>query len=479
MSRNPFSPLFRMPRIISNSAVFVLLANATLFASRADLVQPISAEALRADIAYLASDALEGRLTPSHGLDLAADYIAAQFQRAGLEPAAPDYFQVAKFDEATTDMQGFHLTLSSGTRESAIPGTEVVSQSLTALDLTDASVLKLPTNGVIPAVTGRIVAGDESRYSNEVLLNELESRKPSLILLVGRTDHSPPSPLAPDPGIFLDEEGNSVPLLHIRNSQALDLLHQRGELNVTLHLAKPALKPATVRNVAAILPGSDPALRRQYVLVTAHYDHMGRNARGIFRGANDNASGTASVIEIARALASQNPRPKRSVVFIALFGEEEGLLGAYYYTHHPLVPLRDTIADINLEQMGRTDDTGGKRVGEFGLTGPSFSNVPAIMSEGAKKAGVNVYTRPDADQYFDRSDNFAFAQFGIIAHTAAVAFEYPDYHALGDTPEKIDYANLALVDRGVAAGIVALADAPHAPHWSTSPGARVYIDAGR
>ena len=228
-----------------------------------------------------------------------------------------------------------------------------------------------------------------------------------------------------------------------------------------------------------LLRGSDPALREQYVLLTAHYDHLGKSPKGIFHGANDNGSGTVSVIEIARALAALNPHPRRSIIFMTVFGEEEGLLGSYYYAHHPLVPLRNTIANVNLEQMGRTDEKSGKQVGTFAITGPAFSDLPDIMTGAAKTEGIRVYRKKDADDYFDRSDNFSFAQFGVIAHTVVVAFEYPDYHAPGDTIEKIDFANMAAVDRGVAAGILQLADELETPHWSHARGAAAYRDAGR
>src|SRR5580698_7507283 len=164
---------------------------------------------------------------------------------------------------------------------------------------------------------------------------------------------------------------------------------------------------------------------------------------------------------------------------MTVFGEEEGLLGSYYYAEHPLVPLKNTIADINLEQMGRTDDTSGKRMLAFTFTGPSYSNLPEIVSGAAKAEGIGTWQLKDADSYFDRSDNYAFALRGVVAHTIAVAAEYPDYHAVGDTVQKIDFANMAKVDRGVAAGLLRIADDPSPPEWSDSNAALVYREAGR
>ncbi len=153
-----------------------------------------------------------------------------------------------------------------------------------------------------------------------------------------------------------------------------DAVESRNQPDVTASLHVTGSKQALLRNVAGILPGSDPALRDQYVLLTAHYDHLGHTFAGIFHGANDNASGTVSVIEIARELGALPTHPKRSILFIAFFGEEEGFLGSNYYTHHPLVPLKNTVANINLEQVGRTDDTTGQKVAEFAFTGPSYTN---------------------------------------------------------------------------------------------------------
>ena len=435
----------------------------------------ISPDSLRANVSFLASDDLEGRGTPSPGLDRAADYIATQFQRAGLEPAAADhtYFQIADFDQVTPDLSNFRLTINSDARSIDIPGNEARPRSLKALDFADAPVTVLPANGTIPAVTGAVVAGTLERYGDEALLEELQSRKPALILLFGKSNKNGRA------AKFLDDlDLHHAPVIHIHDTEALDFLQRTRRFTITLHLAKQSVKQVHLRNVVALLPGSDPVLRGQYVLVTAHYDHLGKSPQGIFHGANDNASGTASVMEIASALARLKPHPRRSMLFVAFFGEEEGLLGSYYYAHSPPVPLAKTVANINLEQMGRTDEKGGKRVLEFVFTGPSYSNLGAIMSAAAKTEGVRVGQIPDADSYFSRSDNYALALRGVVAHTIAVATEYPDYHGLGDTWQKIDYANMATVDRGVAAGVLRVANEAETPQWSKTNAAAIYREAG-
>jgi hypothetical protein len=450
------------------------IENGRLPAAEEAALDRITTDALRADLTYLASDALAGRNTPSPGLELAADYIAAHFRHGGLEPAGPDgsYFQVARFARVTPDKEGFRLDLKSGEKEISVAADRVRFRSDAAADYADAPVLKLPGSGAIPAVAGRIVAADEQRYSRGGL-DDLRARQPALIVLVGRTRDLRPE----DP--YLEEvDASRVPMLQIHDSEAQALLREDRELTLSLHSSAPLREEFPLRNVAAILRGSDPAMRGQVVALTAHYDHIGNSARGIFHGANDNASGTASVIEIAGALAALNPHPKRSILFMTFFGEEKGLLGSYYYTHHPLVPLKSTVANVNLEQMGRTDDTSGRKVGTFVFTGPSYSNLPAIMSDAAKLEGVKTDKRQDVDEYFDRSDNYAFARQGIVAHTIAVAVEFPGYHALGDTLDKIDFANMAKVDRGVAAGIVELADEPAPPKWSDAKAAAVYREAG-
>ena len=437
----------------------------------------ITAPALRGDLTYLASDELLGRMTPSPGLDLAADFIANGLHKSGLSPA-PDgtYFQADNMLRISIPHDGVQLTLQHAGESIDVPVSGLAVRSANGFDYASAPVRRLPMSGAIPAVTGQIVAGDASRWSDENLLSDLKAMRPGLILLLSRTVDARRDP----PPTFLEQaDGPHIPIIRVRDSAALRLLNAEGDLTVSVHVPQPRTESLTLRNVVGVLPGSDPVLSKQYVLVTAHYDHLGATRRGVFHGANDNASGTASIMEIGAALAALPQHPRRSIVFMAFFGEEEGLLGSYYYASHPLFPLKDTVANLNLEQMGRTDEKTGREVGSYAISGPSYSTLPAILAEGAKLEDVTTWVRKDADDFFDRSDNYAFAVHGVPAHTVAVAFEFPDYHAPGDTVDKIDFDNMAKVDRGIAAGVLRLANQTDPPKWSDSRAVAAWREAGK
>jgi Zn-dependent M28 family amino/carboxypeptidase len=243
--------------------------------------------------------------------------------------------------------------------------------------------------------------------------------------------------------------------------------------------ARITIIPAGLKNVIAVLEGSDPVLRSQYVIVSAHYDHVGTREGGgdtIYNGANDNASSVAAMIETASALARARPRPRRSIVFIAFFGEEKGLIGSRYYAAHPVYPLEKTIVQINLEQLGRTDDTEGPRVAAATLTGFDYSEVGQILQNAARPLGVKILEHPKySDEFFERSDNEALARRGIPAHTLSVAYAFPDYHKVSDEWPKLDYRNMALVTRALTFGVLAIANRTAPPKWTTdNPSAEKY-----
>ena len=313
----------------------------------------ISAQSLRGRLSFIASDALEGRGTPSHGLTIASEYIASEFRRAGLEPR-----------------------------------------------------------------------GDT-------------------------------------PGSFFQEA-------------PIEFTEGSGERKIT--------RRARVRNVIGILRGSDRVLRDECVMLSAHYDHLGRKGTGpgdrIYNGANDNGSGTVTVMEIADALSKLDPHPRRSILFIAFAAEEEGLLGSRYYARHPAWPLSRTIADLNLEQLGRTDASDGEQKRKATLTGFGFSTISNTLRKAGEETGIRVYdSEPSSTRFFVSSDNLALAEVGVPANTVAVAYMFPDYHKVGDEWRKIDYGNLAHVDRMLALAVVMLADDPRTPHWTNEAAAQKYREA--
>jgi hypothetical protein len=259
-----------------------------------------------------------------------------------------------------------------------------------------------------------------------------------------------------------------------------------GSTRFTARVPAPTQMPVRVRNVAGILRGSDPALRDTYVIVSAHYDHLGvregcdpSKEDCVFNGANDDGSGTVGVIELASALSKLSQRPKRSIIFLTFFGEELGLLGSRYYGRHPLVPLAKTVAQVNLEQIGRTDDSEGPQVGTLAVTGFDYSDVGATLQRAGEAEGIKVYKHPtNSDAYFARSDNQSLADAGVPAHTAGVAFEFPDYHAVGDEWTKVDYANMERVVRAVGLAALLVADDAREPRWNDqNPKTAPYVEA--
>jgi Zn-dependent M28 family amino/carboxypeptidase len=254
---------------------------------------------------------------------------------------------------------------------------------------------------------------------------------------------------------------------------------------VSAHIPPPTATPVNLRNVVGVLRGSDPALRDTYVMVTAHYDHLGAAGQcrpvagdSICNGANDDASGTASVIEVANALAALPARPKRSIVFMTFFGEELGLVGSRYYGAHPNFPLARTVADLNLEQLGRTDVDGGSSINQVTVTGFDYSSLTDAVVKAGGETGVQVVKNTQLNElYFAQSDNQALADAGVPAHTLAVGYVFPDYHQPGDEWPKLDYGNMAAIDRTVALAVYQVADSADTPQWKDLPQTQRYIKA--
>ena len=466
-------------------AAVLLAAVAAAQTSSQQIAAHITANALKADVSFLASDALEGRGTPSTGLDIAAEFIASQFRRAGLEPAGDDgYFQTAPYVSVTPNPEGLELTIETGGQVVRADKAALALQEAAAADLSHTAAIKVPMSD--PAA---LEALKPEQTRGKVLLLQLPDSgggrggtfavmrrvqtavprlQPALVVLV-RSGAQAVNRNAR----LLPASAAMVPTLVVWDAAIRSALDAGGEVAVSAHIPAPAVKPVKLHNVIGVLRGSDPVLKDTYLLFTAHYDHLGVRGSGegdhINNGANDDASGTASVLEIAGALAALPSWPKRSLVFLTFFGEELGELGSRYYVQHPVFPLAKTVVDVNLEQLGRTDETSGPRVGQFNLTGFDYTNLPAVFRQAGQETGIQVVKdEKNSDNYFGASDNAAFADAGVPSTTLSVTYSFPDYHRPGDEWPKLDYDNMAMVDRTIALAALLLANGAETPQWNAA-----------
>ena len=468
----------------------------------------ISAASLRGHLSFIASDLLEGRNTPSRGLDLAAEYIAAHFRRAGLEPVGDDgYFQTSSWMIAERGMEDFEMRFQSGTEAVNVRAGQVSLSLEGGINLAQSRVIKVGYKDAAALtqaeVEGKVVLTEIPDYRREErsrwpemfraqneFLSRMSSLKAALVISVDRANKNGSGAGA---GRFVNPENRqpqrpaSMPLITVHDPRIVELYDaaKPGAVasTLTLRVSAPVEKSVKLRNVIGLLRGSDESLKDTYVLITAHYDHVGVKATGegdrIFNGANDNASGTVTVIELAAALSRLKQRPRRSIVFMTFFGEEKGLLGSRHYGRHPVFPIEKTVAHVNLEQVGRTDSSEGPQVSNASLTGFDYSDIGLTFKAAGDLLGVNVYKHErNSDAFFSRSDNQALADQGVPAHTLGVAFLYPDYHGLGDHWDKIDYANMEKINRLVAVGLLMIANDPQEPRWNeANPKAAKYVKA--
>ena len=227
----------------------------------------------------------------------------------------------------------------------------------------------------------------------------------------------------------------------------------------------PAAQRRPAANVVGMLRGSDPALRDEYIIVGAHYDHLGTNGAravggdSIFNGADDDASGVIAMLESARQL-KEGGAPKRSVIFVAFIGEENGGSGTRWYLSHPVRPFAQTVAQVQVEMIGRPDSLAGGP-GKVWLTGYERST----MGEMLAAEGLPVIQDPRPEQnFFARSDNYAFALAGIPAHTLSSFGGHTDYHRPSDGVETMDLPHFASAINATARAVRLVADGPR-PEW--------------
>jgi hypothetical protein len=473
--------------------------------------EALSPSNLRAYEAVLTADSLEGRETTYPGQKKAAEYIASHFRDAGLKPIGDDgtFFQHFNVHVTRLDPQSSVSLTIAGQPVPIMAGRDYTFESLADTVVTGSVAFVGHTNTELneedrSLLAGRILfvligkrelAGDTSReqYARRLFAPRREPGAGAIFLIAD--DRGPASMTAIsritrayglekgrmslDPNrsprvggnqrFFISSEvadrilrASGHTLAEWRataktNASLKPILIDNVSLTVNSHILREVKQ---TENVVGLLDGGDPQLKKEVVAFTGHFDHLGKNSAGqIYHGADDDGSGTSMIIELAHAFSKNPVRPKRSLLFMTVVGEEKGLLGSDYYTTHPLIPLDRTIADLNIDMIGRVDSAHAANnveryvyvIGSDRISTELDSLLVVANTETEQLQLDYTYNDPnDRNDFYHRSDHYNFARFGVpvIFFFTGV---HQDYHQPTDTADKILYDRMNAIGRLVYA----------------------------
>lgn len=453
--------------------------------------ETITASDMARRIGALSADSMRGRDTPSPELEKAARYLAEEFRRMGLQPAGDSgtFIQRFAYIQGRLDPEATFLRLR---------GREGVSPRYG----TDFFLI----TGAAPHAEGPVFyAGEAGRVTSlpaesrgAVVLFDLPGRELNAqwqsaltaALAVGIPSGAAAIGFVLDPGFssalvsqltsMVAGQQAPVPVFGVTRQSAEAMFAESGTRLGTVQpparVSGAVIEVGGVRgasehqvpNVVALLPGSDPALSDSYVVLSAHFDHVGvgtPDARGdsIFNGADDNASGTAGLLEIAEAFAALPERPARSVLFLAVSGEEKGLLGSMHFARSPTIPGEGIVANLNMDMIGRNaPDT-------LIAIGQEYSTFEQVLSEVLAThpdLGLTVIRDPyPEEQLFFCSDQLSFIQRGVPSLFFFTGL-HEDYHQPSDEPESINAEKAARVSRLGFLVAHRVATSSEAPAWT-------------
>ena len=468
--------------------------------------QSITPEDIRRRIGIIADDSMRGRDTPSPELDKVATYIAGEFRRLGLKPGGDSGTFLQRY--AINRMQfvpesSAAFVHGGGSDVSLTYGKDFlfVDNAFESGDYAgDLVLLSGPAAGPLTADTAALAGkmlifatGPRNRAERQRVL----AWKPAGIVLITPAPDSVWAQIAMrnsrpqlrDPGrqvgppIILAARISSLqpvvmPLgADLAAAQSATAFEARPLTGAQLHVHGRirAVERNSAPNVVGILEGSDPRLKNEYVVYSAHMDHVGvagpagsggcraQGADSICNGADDDGSGTVAVIEAAEAFVGLTPRPKRSIIFLTVSGEEKGLWGSAYFAEHPPVPITSIVADLNIDMVGRNwKDTVvviGKEHSDLGAT---LNRVAAAHPELHMRPIDDIW--PQENFYF-RSDHFNFARKGVPI-LFFFSGTHPDYHQPGDSPDKIDAEKEARIVRLAFYLGLDVANTAERPKWN-------------
>ena len=442
----------------------------------------ISPDAIRADMRFLADDALEGRGTATRGHEIAAKYMATRFEGMGLQPAGDNdsYFQSVPIRSLRTNTEKSSLAITrNGSPLALASNTDFVIEPdpvRPALSV-DAPVVFVGFGVTAPDqhyddyksldVKGKIVAlaqgapNFESSIKAHYSAPEVKAKIASEHGAVGVIAIDDPVSEAVYPFAkfvrdlanpdfrWLNKEGQPSDYFpQLQGAVFLSIPATRQLFEGSGHSADEIFKgakegklsgfplPVTARihtvteskdvhspNVVAKLEGSDPILKGEYLVYSAHLDHLGigvpKNGDAIYNGALDNASGSATILEVAQAFARMNPRPRRSILFLSVTGEEAGELGSEYFAHYPTVAKNSIVADINVDEVFMLYP-----LADVIAFGAEHTSLESVIQRAAKRMGIVESPDPMPEQtVFIRSDQYSFVKQGIPAVMPSPGFK--------------------------------------------------------
>jgi peptidase M28-like protein/PDZ domain-containing protein/PA domain-containing protein len=451
-----------------------------------------SAERLQKDVSYLASDDLEGRRTGTKGANEASRYIAAEFSRLKLRHSVQSFPYVAAVElgkgnaftfgpNQTLQVGVDWLPLGFSTNGKIVAAPVSVGFGITASELNHDDYAGGIAKGKIAIANQGTPDGDNPHgrfFAFEgVRWKAIAARNAgaSALIVVARGADFKNERLA---RLTYDHQGDAgIPVILV-SRQGLEKIQGAAEISLSIDVVR---KEVPAYNVIGVLEGSDPVLKNESIVIGAHYDHLGHGGEGsgslapdstdIHHGADDNASGTAGVLELARIFSAQRPKLKRTLIFIAFGGEEEGLLGSNYYVNHPVVPLANTVAMINMDMIGRMRD----RKLSIGGVGTATEWRQMI----AQASGFELTMNEDGLGPSDHS-SFYLKQIPVLFFFTGA---HNDYHKPSDTFEKINYTDEARILTLVTQVVRKMDDAEKRPTYvavkaSSTPragGFRVFV----
>lgn len=450
-----------------------------------DVTRNVVSRDAEAHLTFLAADEMRGRKTGSPEIDIAANYIASFFKQQGLKtlPGAEQYFQSMELEsmKAPKDIQfviegqAFRIkedvVLMAGD-SAEIRGEIVFAGYGSREDMEKAGV----KDKIVVTFAGNANENNIAKaflydaHQKSQLAQELGAKALVEILAL---------PGIPWPNIAnrLSEQRTSlkknvlIPHLWMKNSEnaAVVALKETRRASGSLVVRGTTRRQIRARNVVSMVEGTDTRLKNEFIIVSAHYDHIGVNPGvkpdSIFNGARDNAIGTVAMMQSAKYLAKFPP--KRSVLFMALTGEEEGMLGSSWYVEHPLVPLNKTVFNFNCDGAGYNDTTIAT------IIGLERTSVREDLAQACKKFGLRAEPDPVPEQnLYERSDNYSFAAKGIPAIDFAPGTKSFDaelikyYHRPADEVGTLDFTYLTRFFRAFVYANHLLANRSQTPVWT-------------